>query len=310
MFVPLDALRGAGKPQADGGGGSAGHPGSGWDRALALVLAAFSQARGPWSGSRMERPVGDADEGDGDDEEGGETDDKRVDRLSREVAARRKAAVALEALLDVMLAPAHAGRHARTAFWMSHYLADRNRPRAAVVQTWLRRVLQALREIDPGKDAGIIAAALMLFAFEDGKRAPAKARRYLMERGVDPTSLAADPSSIPGYAAALPGTDPVAAAAAASAVRTAGEQVRSFIAACDGTGGRDGFSLLREAGEWPLLAAALDDATRRARLHIYDSPPVACPGCHMKLPPAKLERLRVYGVTSCCRPLLCTESAP
>lgn len=307
VFVPLDVLRGGGAGQA-AGEGAAGHAGIGWERALALVRAAFAQARGPWSGVPAPHSAGGASE-EVDDEEAGESEDEQARRLIRELAARQNAANALERLLDVMLASANEGRHARTAFWLSHYLADRNRPEAVVAQAWLRRTLQALRFIDAELDAGIVTAALMLFAFERSKRAPAKARRYFLERGINPTLLPIDAEAVPGFAAALPSVDLRKFAAEVCAARTAGEQVRSFINACDRQGPRDAFPLLREWGEWSRLAPALDDATRRSRLHVYDRPPRSCPICYMDLPLAKVADLREFGVASCCRVLLCTENA-
>jgi hypothetical protein len=303
-FVPLDVLRGGDIEHPESTAEPPNRVGSGWERALSLVLSAFSQVRGPWPGMGGQSPSG----GDDGDDETDEGDDERALRLAREAASLRKAAGALESLLEVMLAPIHEGRHARQAFWIAHYLADRNRPAIVVVQGWLRRALLDLRVIDPEEDAGIAAAALMLFAFEDAGRAPMRARRYFLGRGIDPAALKIDIEAIPGYVAALPGVYPTAVAAEVKDARIAGEQVRSFIAACHGKEGRDGFPLLMASREWSRLAIALNDPVRRDRLRIYDRMPAFCP-CGLKLPPAKLEELRGYGVTSCCHLLLCTEGA-
>lgn len=251
------------------------------------MRAAFAQARGPWSGVPAPHSAG-GDSEDVEDEEAGESEDEQARRLVRELAARQNAANALERLLDVMLASANEGRHARAAFWLAHYLADRNRPEAVVVQAWLRRILQSVRIINAEFDSGIVAAALMIFAFEPRKRAPAKARRYFLERGINPHMLTIDAEAVPGFAAALPGGDLPKFAAEVCAARTAGEQVRSFITACDQQGPRDAFPLLREWGGWSRLAPALDDVTRRSRLHVYDRPPRSCPICYMDLPLAKV----------------------
>lgn len=300
VFVPLAAMRGAVRDHVPKNGG--GPAGMGWERAIALVRAAFSEPRGPWDG-------GSAGKGDvGEDDDGEETEEERKARLAREAEARRKAMADFEHLLDHMLAVGCGGRNAAVALAVAHYLADRNRPEPVRVLGWLRRIVPRLGVVE-GEDAGMAhAAALLLLHLDRGSEGVIAARRLLLSSGLDPTTSAVPSDAAPGFVAVLsPGWSAATFLSDAASATTPGEQARAFLSAAKDGGSRDGFPLLQSGPVWDRLARALGDPAARARLIVVDRRPAACPRCNIAFNRARVEDLLRHASTFCCRTIVCTE---
>jgi hypothetical protein len=298
VFVPLPLGRPVGHSTSeDRPSGMAGDPA--WHRALSMVMSAFRVRRGPW-----EEAHGRDDEA---DEEGGneETPEERQQRRDDADAARRRGFDAFGELLDVMLAPENSGKHVAAALAIAHYLSERNGD-PEMTEMWLRRIVPAARRSESETDPMLLTAALAMFS-RNRERGAISCRRYLFGLGIDPNDVRAEAEAAPAFASIVEhGADLSEFLSEIASVRTAGEQVRSYLD-CFGSPAPPGFPILRETVEWPRLARALLEPRGREGLRVHAKTPTACPDCNIAFPRAKIEDLRRYGVTQCCRVNLSTE---
>jgi hypothetical protein len=299
-WVSIEQLKATGEFHSkDGASGGAGEPE--WQRALWLVRSAFSQPRGPWKSGTGED---DQAEEDGDRE----SESERQKRLRREEDAKHRAMKALDGLLDEMLAERHKGRHATSAFALTHYLVDRIRPAPVQARNWLVRIFGDLVRHGGPPDTSVVTAGLLLRATDGQERAAERSRRYLLQAGLDPVTLVLECEAIPGFVEVLgPAWDAELSLTNIRSVRTAGEEVRAYLEAA----GRRELPLslpgLERSPHWYRLAGALNDAEALSRFQILDECRRACPKCNLMLPTSNYEELRQTGVTRHCRIILSRE---
>ena len=292
QFVTLADLNAASLTAMAPGNTDGGEPSSVWRHAMALIRAAFTQSRGPWAGGS---------ETDDDDDE----DEKEREKRARaEEAANYRSLQLFDDLLTAMLAPEAKGRNALMALSLSHFLADRIRPAPGKVQLWLDKILPQILDF-AGPESDLAIAAVLLHHCADQRVDNAiRARRYFLRRGLDPASLAVDPSVIPAFTdLLLPQADLQCFLGDVVAARTMGEQIGAFLSA--GAGGpATGFETLKASSHWPMMDRALCDAGAFAKLIVLDRFETSCPRCRMRLPTARAEDLRFKGVTNCCGRIL------
>lgn len=274
---------------------SAGEPA--WRRAMSMVMSAFAVRRGPWEDGQGRDAEEDGDEG---------SAAERERRLADAEAARRKASDTFCELLDVMLAPANGGRHVRTALAIAHYLSERSGD-LHLTNMWLQRIVPAARRASTGSNPMLVTAALVMFS-RNFARGATCCRRYLLRLGIDPNEVRLEADAAPAFAAVFESdSDMSKFLAEVASVRTSGEQVQIYLNCFSTPPPHCGFPILREAVEWPRLAKALIEPGGRKRLRVHSTTPTACPDCHIVFPRARLDDLRRYGVTECCRVNLSTE---
>ncbi|KKW90257.1 phospholipase D-like domain-containing protein [Sphingobium chungbukense] len=292
-LVTLADLRAAGLGASMERDAEAGETSSVWRHAMALIRASFTQARGPWGGG------GETDDDDVEDEK------DREKRARSEEAANHRSLQLFDELLTTMLAPEAEGRNALMALSLSHFLADRIRPAPQKVQLWLDKVLPQIASFD-GPESDLAIASVLLHHAADRRAVGAiRARRYFLRRGVDPVSLSVVPTVIPAFAALLgSGIAPESFLLEVIGARTMGEQLDAYLKAAADRGPSTGFDSLTASQHWPTLERALTDRAAFAKLMVLDRFQAACPRCHMRLPLASAEDLRVRGVTSCCGRIL------
>lgn len=293
----------SGSAAGQSGDGSHSHaPMAGWARALDMILAAFAKSRGSW---RSGTETDDQCEEDG-EQEAPNLRQRRLDEIER---LKRKALEAFHLLLERMLAPDHAGRNAAMAFTVGHYLVDRNRPASESVRPWLQRVLNAFVDLDPTRNAGPITAVLLLRSTDRHDARPLKARQFLLRRGIEPASVVLAPEEIPGFIAtfAPEGWDGKAFLAAVREVQTPGEEIRRYLALPLGSASLESCPHLASSPFVQKLMAGLTDPVARGRRKIVDSRPRACPKCSINLDGRKVDEMNEFGMTVCCRVILCTE---
>jgi len=266
---------------------------SAWRHTMALIRAVFRQSRGPWGAG------GETDDDDDDDEK------DREKRARSEEAANYRSLQIFDELLTTMLAPEAAGRNALMALSLSHFLADRIRPAPAKVQLWLDKVLPQIAALD-GPESDLAAASILLHHAADRRDDNAiRARRYFLRRGIDPATIAVSPDVIPAFMALLgEGIDLDGFLGEVLTARTVGEQIDAYLAAGDGHGPDVGFDSLRSSPHWPSLDRALRDPASFAKLMVLETFRASCPRCHMRLPLAAGEDLRLRGLASCCGRIL------
>lgn len=279
-----------------------GAPVAGWSRALDMVLAAFAQPRGAWK-------QGTEADDNGRDETEKETPDELQRRLEELERLKRKAAAAFQLLLEKMLSPEHGSKHAQMAFTVGHYLVDRNRPSADTVRPWLQRILGSFAALDPSVHAAPLTAALLLRATDTHDSRPSKARRYLLRHGVDPKLLALVPEEIPGFLEifAPGGWDAAQYLERVKLARTPGEDIQRYLDLPAGTTNLDDCPNLSSSPFRQKLLKGLSEADVRGRFIVTDKREASCPRCNMNFNGQAKENLDEFGMTICCRVILCTE---
>lgn len=299
-WVSIEELRAAGDFHAhSNSSGVAGEPA--WQRALWLVRSAFSESRGPWKS-------GTGEDDQAEDDEDRESETARQKRLRREEGAKQRAMRALDGLLDEMLADRHQGRHAPSAFALTHYLIDRVRPAPVQARNWLHRVLADFSRHALELDAPVATAGLLLRATDGQDDAAERARRYLLQANIDPQAMAADCEAIPGFIEVLePGWDAQQFLKQVRHAHTAGEEVRIYLEAAEVGHSPPPLPGLERSPHWPKLRNALKNGNAHSRFEILDECRRACPTCNVVLPTSALEELRQSGVTRHCRIILCRE---
>lgn len=278
----------AGQNSPSGNGG-----GPAWRHAMALLRAAFSRTRGPWTA-------------------GGETDDDddedqadREKRARSEEQANLRSIQAFDELLPAMLNSDREGSSAILALSLAHFLADRIRPSTGKVRSWLSQILGSLPRTEGPDGAAAVASALIFFA-GDGLPNPAvRCRRHLLSKGwlVDEIVVTAD--AVPAFHKMLCGEcDLEAFLEEVRSCQTVGEEVRAYLEAAGGRQPRGSYSSLERTSAWPKLARALDDPALLERFIIFNAAPRSCPRCSIVLPRATVEDLHNHGVGSCCGRIL------
>lgn len=199
------------------------------------------------------------------------------------------------------------GGGAAFALSMAHYLADRIRPEPHRVLNWLQQIIES-DEVIASKDIDLVTASQLLYASSQRPDAATRARRYLLRRGMDPTTVEIDGRAIPAFVAIVhPTWDAAEFGLRVRAVSTAGEEIRSYLAAARGTEQRRSYPGLEQTPHWPQLARALVDGEVFDKIWVIDEFKGACTRCSTHLPSAVAEDLRLHGVARCCRLLLCSE---
>jgi len=264
-----------------------------WRHTMALIRAVFRQSRGPWGAG------GETDDDDNDDEK------DRERRARSEEAANHRSLQIFDDLLTTMLAPEAAGRNALMALSLSHFLADRIRPAPAKVQLWLDKVLPQIAVLD-GPESELAVASILLHHAADRRDDNAiRARRYFLRRGIDPSAIDVSSDVIPAFMALLgQGIDLGGFLGEVLLARTMGEQIDAYLAAGGGRGPDAGFDSLRSSPHWPNLDRALRDPAWFGKLMVLETFRASCPRCHMRLPLAAGEDLRLRGLASCCGRIL------
>lgn len=284
------------------GHGHTSEPIAAWTRALDMLLAAFAQPKGPWTqGTEKDEQGQQEDEPQSADEE-----QRRQEELER---LKRKAMDAFRTLLENMLLPEHGGRHANMAITLGHYLVDRNRPAADSVRPWLQRILNSFASLEAKENAAAITSALLLRASDRQDNRPLKVRRFLLRRGLrlEDVELATD--QIPGFLEIFVpgGWDGFAYLEAVKAAKTPGEDISAYLNLRPEAETLAQIPSLDRSPFRQRLLEGLRNPSVRERWQILEKRPTACPQCHMKLSGKANDELDEYGMTICCRTLLCKE---
>jgi hypothetical protein len=153
----------------------------------------------------------------------------------------------------------------------------------------------------------LVTAALAMFS-RNHERGAMHCRRYLLRFVIDPNEVQLEAEAAPTFAAVIERNTNISRFLAEMvSVRTSGEQVQCYLDCFNTLPPHNDFPILRESVEWPRLVKALIEPGGRTRLRVHSTTPTACPDCHIAFPRAKIEDLRRFGVTECCRVNLSTE---
>lgn len=295
-FVHVDALQSSAfgnTHQGTGVGGSIA-----WRHAMALLRSAFSTPRGPWNAD------GETDDDDDDDQDAREKSARRQDQQNA------KSLENFEALLPAMLDPMSASADPLLALAMTHFVADRIRPSPAKVRLWLAEIMPAITSFSGPAANQALASLLVRYGTDGAPNRAARARRALLKRGVNPLTL--DPlvcETIPAFIDLLAdGFDVTEFIAAICNSKTTGEEVRAYLMAAAAGGTFTGSLLLAKSEHWPQLQKALTDRELFNKFYVVETPPTACPRCHMNFPRANSADLRQLGVTTCCGRLILSKA--
>lgn len=277
-------------------------PQAAWSRALDMIMAAFAKPRGAWT-------QGTERDDHSEDESEKESPDQAQKRLEDAERQKRKAVEAFHLLLEKMLSSEQAGSHSLLAFTIGHYLVDRNRPAVESVRPWLQRILNSFTHFDPTEHAAPILTALLLRATDRHDSRPLKARRFLLRRGINPSSVELALDQIPGFIETFSpnGWDAQGFVEAINQTRTAGEEIRAYLKLPFGTLGLAACPNLAQSPYANRLREGLASEEARARWVIFEERPSACPRCHMTLNGKAVDELDEFGITTCCRTILCKE---
>lgn len=296
IFVRVGALQGRplGAPLPGAGlGGSVA-----WRQAMALLRSAFSAAHGPRGG-------GQSDEDDDHDDH-----DARVKLRRRQNQQNVNSLENFELLLPKMLDSRGASADPLLALDMTHFIADRIRPPPNKVRQWLRDIIPAISTFRGPAASRALASLLVYYGTDGVSNGAMRARRALLRRGVDPLTL--DPiacEAIPAFMDLLAqGFNVAEFIEAICSSKTAGEEVRIYLTAAAAGEVFPVFHLLTKSEHWPRLQKALTDRAQFDKVMIVETPPRACPRCHMSFPLAKLDDLRQTGVTTCCDRLILSKA--
>jgi hypothetical protein len=152
-------------------------PGNGtsWRRFMEHVFFAFRERRGPFGRTTAGRKGEDED----DDDSGEAPDSDPVD------PAVARSLEMFDKLLDLLLLPFNAPRHALTAFDLTQYICERLQPDFSIAKAWLARLVDILVTVAPPADRheDIAAAILILLACADDPNGARIARARLLQLG-------------------------------------------------------------------------------------------------------------------------------
>lgn len=272
---------------SDGGDGSVA-----WKHAMALLRSAFSTPRAPWNVG------GETDDDDGDR-------DASEKRISEHDQQNARSLENFEVLLPRMIEA-----DPLLAIALTHFITDRIRPPSAKVRSWLGQILPALSSYAGAAGNQAMASLVVYYGTDGAPNRASRVRRALLKRDVDVLTL--DPeiyATIPAFMELLAQDfDATEFIAEVARSKTAGEEVRDYLFAAAAGAAFDNTVLLAKSEHWPKLERALIDPELFKKFYIFDTPPTACPRCHMNFPRAKAAELRLLGVTSCCgRLIICKE---
>ncbi|MER8643205.1 hypothetical protein [Mesorhizobium sp. M1252] len=295
-FVHLGALQGAAPSNTHQGfveGGSVA-----WRHAMALLRAAFSTPRGPWNAG------GETDDDDDDDH------DAREKRARKQDQQNTKSLENFEALLPKMLDPTSASADPLLALALTHFIVDRIRPSPANVRQWLGKIMPAISSYSGPTENQALASLLVYYGTDGAPNGASRVRRTLLKHGVDPITL--DPLSfetIPAFIDLLgKGFGVTGFIAAICSAKTAGEEVRAYLTAANAGAALIDSLFLAKSEYWPQLHKALTDRALLEKFYIVETPPPACPRCHMTFPRGRSGDLRQLGVTTCCGRLILSKA--
>ncbi|MBY2986678.1 hypothetical protein [Rhizobium leguminosarum] len=277
--------------------GESGNGSAAWKNAMALLRSAFSTPRGPWNPER--------------DDDAADDDKKTNAKSTRENDQQNaKSMEHFEALLPKMLDSKSPAADPFLALTLTHFVADRIRPPSAKVRSWISQILPAITSFTGSAADQALPSFLVYYGTDIGPNSAARARRALLLRDVDPSTLIPDIfETIPAFMELL-GQDLNPAEFIEHIVRskTGGEEVRAYLlAAATGVIYADSV-LLSKSAHWARLKKGLTDRELFNKFSIFKTRPSGCPRCRMNLPLASSADLRQLGVTECCgRIILCEE---
>ena len=294
-LVHVSALLGTASDNPHHGTGVSGP--AAWRHAMALLRSAFSTPRGPWNAG------GETDDDDDDDQDAREKLARQQDHQNARSLEN------FEALLPKMLDSKSGSADPLLALALTHFIADRIRPSPDKLRQWLGKIVHSITSYS-GPAANQALASLMVYYGTDGApNGAARVRRALLKRGVDPLTL--DPlvcETIPAFIDLLAqGFDVAVFIAAVCSSKTAGEEVRAYLAAAAAGEAFTDSHFLTKSEHWPRLQIALTDRVLFEKFFVVETPPSACPRCHMTFPRANYADLRQFGVTTCCGRLILSK---
>jgi hypothetical protein len=295
-FVHVGALQGGALGNTHQGAGEGGAVA--WRHAMALLRSAFSTPHGPWNAA------GETDDDDDDDQ------DARGKRARRQDQQNAKSLENFEALLPKMLDPRSASADPLLALAMTHFISDRIRPPPAKVRIWLGKIMRAIPAYNGPAANQALASLLVHYGTDGASHGAVRVRRELLKRGVDPLTLAPLAcETIPAFIDLLAqGFDFTEFIAAICSSKTPGEEVLSYLAAAASGGAFTESVFLAKSEHWQQLQKALTDRALFEKFIIVETPPLACPRCHMTFPRGKSYDLRHLGVTTCCGRLILSKA--
>ena len=282
--------------------------GASWRRFMDHVLSAFREKRGPFGRTSSGRE-GEDDNDNDDDDDGdvdGASDSKSID------PAVERSLETFDKLLELLLSPSNAPRHALIAFDLTQYICERLQPDFGIAKGWLERLVNVLAHeatpIDRRED--VAAAILVLLACSDAPSDARNARARLLRLGYSVSGEAPSQERAQGFQSVLIQTIAWAEVwEQLRMVRTFPEQIRSYLLALKTGQPSTGYSDLPAAApeEWPVLQDALTSPDVRDRILVFDKWPNSCPLHHMTFPTIEISKLRTVGVATaknCCRRIL------
>ena len=301
VLITSEMLQGAVEGEFAGSGFAPSGRNDAWERAIHQLFQAFRTDHSAWKDEDDDQLP--------DNEELSSALDQEQHRISN--ARRQDAKDSLrgiyEALLNQMLADHHKGRHAANALALGLYLVARVRPPTNVARSWLARSLRAYTGLALSEDKMAMTTALLVFACQTGRDGVVKARKYFIERRVDPDRIELDTTSLDEAITHLnPGWNAPAFLFEVQHTRTASEEVRDFIADSKARLTNREYPILMQTKHWRRLDEARQDAGKLARL-LITAEGTSCPRCHLALSSMARDQLTNTGVTECCRLILRTQ---
>lgn len=269
-----------------------------WQRFMEHVFSAFRETRGPFGRTNAGRKGDDDDDNDDFNGTDFEPADPAVPR-SLEVFGK---------LLELLLSPENAPRHALMAFDLTQYVCERLQPDLGIAKAWLGRLLDVIASVDPPADRqeDIAAAIIVLLACDCEPNSARIARARLLRLGYPISGEAPSPERAQGFHSVLIQTITFADAwKQVLTARTFAEQIRAYLLALQACQPSMEYpDLPKEAlEEWPVLKDAFTSQEARKKILVLNEWSNACPKCHRTLPGIELSKLRTIHVATaknCC----------
>jgi hypothetical protein len=277
-----------------------GAPGIGWKRFMNQVFAAFKERRGPLGNTGAGRA------GDDDDD-----DEKKID-TTRTDPAVAKSLDTFERLLKLLLSLQNAERHALHAFDLAQYICERLQPEGTRARYWLEQIVSALVRHPPAEDRteDVAAAVLVLLDTRSEISDVREARYKLLQLGFQLGGAPPKVDLVQGFRSVLPLVATFEDLwASVRSVRTFEEQAESYVAAFNRRNPTTDYVEFESAApkEWPIMRAAVTDASAQKSIIILHQRMRSCPRCGISLPKAEAEKLRricVATAINCCKRVL------
>jgi len=272
--------------------------GASWRRFMDHVFAAFRERRGPFGRTTAGRKGDDEDDIDLE----GAPDSDPID------PAVTKSLEVFEDLLELMLSPDNAPRHALTAFDLTQYVCERLQPDVTIARAWLERLVDTLASMIPPADRleDVAAAVLVLPACSNELDGVRITRARLLRLGYPLSKELPSSEHVQGFQSVLIPLHSFAEVwAEVQIVRTFAEQIRAYLAALKTGQPSTDYSDLSKAvpEEWPVLRDAITSHNKAERILVLDQWSTACPRHHRTLPGIEVSKLRNVGIATarnCC----------